>query len=139
MKTIIYCLIAPLLTIISAHYLPPASLLLAIFRDIGVACVIGSIIDLICWLYSKIIYKEVFGKIFAIGGDHGDITIMLANNKPITIYGTSLYIPVSTDRRFIFCTIKYNILRLRWEQKGICICVSDSDFNEKKINGYFGD
>jgi hypothetical protein len=86
--------------------------------------------------YKKV---DVFGRLSTVDFEENWFEIILANNKTMRIYA----IEIKTRKMkftggFVFCQIKYNLLKFRWEYEGLYFAITGESIN-RPINGCFGD
>jgi hypothetical protein len=87
-------------------------------------------------LYKKV---EVFGRLSKVDFEDDWFEIILANNKTLRIYAAEIKTrKMKLTTGFMFCQVKYNLLKFRWEFDGIYVGITGEDIN-RSINGYFGD
>ena len=86
--------------------------------------------------YKKV---EVFGRLSEVDFEENWFEIILANNKTMRIYAIEINTrKMKLTSGFMFCQIKYNLLKFRWDLNGIYIGITGEDI-DRPINGYFGD
>lgn len=118
-------------------------IMVTIFCGIGFWVLITSSLLIFVKTAIKVLvsYKTVdaFGRLSTADFEDNWFEIILANNKIIRIYAVEIKTKkMNFAQGFVFCQIKYNLFKLRWENKGLYMVITGENIN-RPINGYFGD
>ncbi len=111
-----------------------AIIMVTIFCSIGFWFIITSSLSTFIHTITKVLvsYKriDVFGRLSTADFEEDFFEIILANNKIMRIYTTEIKTrKIKFSSGFVFCQIKYNLLKLRWEHRGLYMGFTGESMN----------
>lgn len=117
-------------------------IMVTIFFSIGFWFLVASSLSAFVKTIIKvlILYKkfEVFGRLSTADFEENWFEIILANNKIMRIYTTEIKTrKMKFSSGFVFCQVKYNLLKLRWEHSGLHLGIAGKNMNDPIDGGYF--